>query len=380
VALRRAIGRAERLISLGVLALLCAVSVWMLAGRARLNPAVEVALRAPALKAEGAAAGASAAQAGGGAEASAPDGAQSATPPGIQPGIQPSTQAGTLAALLPDDVPGLKPLARAESFTPATLSDKIDGKAELYLAAGFSGMACRAYQAGQAGNARIDVYLYRMKTTDAAFAVFSGQRRPGAAQSPLAKNGYLTENALFLTHGADYVEVIADRAGTRPALEALAKGVLAGLGAGVGDKKGEGGQSGEVQPGDLFPKAGLKADSLRLTVADAFGFQGFANVYTADYETGAGSGTAFLSRRKDAAEARKWAGSYQRFLTDNGYALQPRQNAPAGAVVLAMEGSVEILLVRGNVLAGVHDAPDMAGALKLANALDAALKARGLDR
>lgn len=371
MALRRSIGQAERLLSLGVLALLCALSAWLVAGRARLNPAVEVALRAPALKAEGTAA-ASAAPAEAQAEGPSAEGAKTATQPGTQP--------GTLAGLLPDEIPGLKPLAKAEAFTPATLSDKIDGKAELYLAAGFSGMACRSYQAGQtAGGARLDVYLYRMKTPDAAFAVFSGQRRPGAAQTPLAKNGYLTENALFFTHGADYVEVIADRAGAKPALEALAKGVLAGLGAGPEQTKA-GAAPGDLQPGDLFPKAGLKADSLRLTVADAFGFQGFANVYTADYEAGAGSGTAFLSRRKDASEARKWAESYRRFLTDNGYAVQTPGGSPAGAVVLAMEGSVEILLVRGNVLAGVHDAPDLAGALKLANALDAALKARGLDK
>jgi hypothetical protein len=366
----QSVSRAQRLASLAVLTVLCGLAAWMLAGRTRLNPAVEVALRAPALKA----------QAGQQAAAASPEAApETATDPGASAGAKPAT----LAALLPDQpggaAAGLKPLVRVESFTPATLSDKIDGKAELYLAAGFAGMACRSYQSG---SAHVDVYLYRMKTPDAAFAVFSGQRRPGAAQSPLAKNGYLTENALFLTHGADYIEVIADRAGAKPALETLAKAVLAGLGGGKPDSAagGKAGRGADVQPGDLFPKAGLKADSLRLTVADTFGFQGFANVYTAEYDQSAGGGTAFLARRPDAAEAKKTAQAYQRFLTDNGYAVQTRGGAPAGAVVLVMEGSVEILLVRGNILAGVHDAPDLAGALKLANSLDAALKARGLDK
>ncbi|HWR04827.1 MAG TPA: DUF6599 family protein [Humidesulfovibrio sp.] len=366
----QSVSRAERLASLAVLAVLCGLAAWMLSGRTRLNPAVEVALRAPALKAQ---AGQSAA----GAASSEAAPAESSADPNVPVGAKPAT----LAGLLPEDAPGLKPLAKAEAFTPATLSDKIDGKAELYLAAGFAGMACRSYQAG---TARIDVYIYRMKTQDAAFAAFSGQRRPGAAQSGLAKNGYLTENALFLTHGADYIEVIADRAGAKPALEALAKAVLAGLGGGAGEegKPGKGAQpgAGEIQPGDLFPKAGLKADSLRLTVADTFGFQGFANVYTAEYDQSAGGGTAFIARRPDAAEAKKTAQAYQRFLTDNGYAVQTPGGSPAGSVVLVMEGSVEILLVRGNILAGVHDAPDLASALKLANPLDAALKARGLDK
>lgn len=366
----QSVSRAERLASLAVLAVLCGLAAWMLAGRTRLNPAVEVALRAPALKAQ---AGQSA------AGAASPEAAAAESP--ADPSVPVGAKPATLAGLLPEDAPGLKPLAKAEAFTPATLSDKIDGKAELYLAAGFAGMVCRSYQAG---SAHVDVYLYRMKTPDAAFAVFSGQRRPGAAQSPLAKNGYLTENALFLTHGADYLEIIADRAGAKAALETLAKAVLAGLGAGAADAK-EGGKpdaadAAAIPPGELFPKAGLKADSLRLTVADTFGFQGFGNVYTAEYDAGAGGATGFLSRRKSVAEAQKMAQAYQRFLTDNGYAVQTPPGAPAGALVLGMDGSVEIVFLRGSLLGGVHDAPDLASALKLATALDAALKARGLDK
>jgi hypothetical protein len=47
-------------------------------------------------------------------------------------------------------------------------------------------------------------------------------------------------------------------------------------------------------------------------------------------------------------------------------------------MVLAMEGSVEILFTRGPVLAGVHDAPDLAAALRQAAALDESLRAKGV--
>lgn len=354
MARQRTIGSAQRMASLAVLAALCVLAAWLLATRTRLNPAVVVALTAPAPKAG--AAGTSAA----GAPQASPEGG------GAQAAKAPE---GGLASLLPDAAPGgPKALAPAESFTPATLSDKIDGKAELYLAAGFTAMADRGYQAG---GARIDVYLYRMKSPDAAFAVFSGQRRPGAAQSPLAKNAYLTDNALFLTSGRDYLELIADRAGAKAALESLAKAVLAGL----APEGGAAGAKVEVQPQELFPRAGLKADSIRLAVADAFGCQGLTGVYTAEYEAGP---AAFLSRRKDAAEAASQMRLYQKFLTDNGYAQQAAPGAPAGVMVLAMEGSVEILFTRGAVLAGVHDAPDLTAALRQAAALDESLKAKGV--
>ncbi len=129
----------QRLASLVVLALLCAIAVFLLARQPRLSPAVEVSLRAPAPKAgtgvagggtPGTAAGVSGEAPG---EAAAPGAAALATP------------AAALAALLPEAAPGSKALAAAEAFTPATLSDKIDGKAEMYLAAGFAAMACRSY-------------------------------------------------------------------------------------------------------------------------------------------------------------------------------------------------------------------------------------------
>lgn len=381
MARERSISNAQRMASLAVLAALCLLAAWLLAARRELNPAVEVALRAPAP-------GAGAVQAAQAGAAAAPGAAGASALEAAAPGAKAS-----LASLLPDGLPGLRALAPAEAFTPASLSDKIDGKAELYLAAGFAAMACRSYQAQTGQTTRIEVSLYRMKSQDAAFAVFSGQRRPGAAQSGLAKNAYLTENALFLASGADYLEVIADRSGAKAQLETLARAVLAGLGTGAaaGGKAGEtGGKAKEtgVQPQDLFPRAGLKADSLRLAVADAFGCQGLTNVYTAEYDatpTSAGGGaTAFLSRRASAAEAQGLAKTYQKFLTDNGYAAIDSKNAPAGApagtVVLVMEGSVEVLLVRGMFLAGAHDAPDLGAALKLAAALDAALKARGLEK
>jgi len=353
---RQSVSPAQRLAALAVLASLCALAAWILTARTHMNPAVEVYLRAPAPKAGGAMVGAEGAVAAVGAEAQG-------EPPK-------SPEAGGLAALLPDAAPGqggLRALAAAETFNPATLSDKIDGKAELYLSAGFNSMACRAYQAGPA---HVDVYLYRMKSPEAAFSVFGGQRRPGSAQSGLAKNAYLTENALFLTSGRDYVEVIADRAGVKPVLEALAKAVLAGLAPEGGEKR-----TAQAQPQELFPKGGIKADSMRLAVEDAFGCQGFTNVYSVEYDATAGGATAFLSRRKSPAEAETLAKAYARFLTDNGYAPQAAAGAPQGAQVFGMEGSVEIIMTRGNLLAGVHDAPDLAAALKLAQALAGALDA-----
>ncbi|MDO9630648.1 MAG: hypothetical protein Q7I92_01940, partial [Humidesulfovibrio sp.] len=81
----------------------------------------------------------------------------------------------------------------------------------------------------------------------------------------------------------------------------------------------------------------------------------------------------------NATEARAQMKLYQRFLTDNGFAAQSPAGPPSGSVVLVLEGiGVEVLFTRGQFLAGVHEAPTLDAALKLAAELDATLKAKGL--
>src|SRR5665647_322452 len=173
------VGAAQRLTGYGILAVLGLIAVGLLIQQSRFNPAVIVALRAPELKGR--------AQAG-------------------------STAALAATAALIPEVAGFTPLAPMESFGPETLSDKIDGKAELYLSAGFKEMSCRKFGLDRADKAYVEVFIYDMGSAQNAFAVFSGQRRSGSPSIPLTANAYATTNALFFTQGKYYVEIVADRA------------------------------------------------------------------------------------------------------------------------------------------------------------------------
>ena len=201
------VGLAQRLTGYGIIALLGLISIGLLVRQARFNPAVSVALRAPLSGRTQAASG--------------------------------PTAAAT-AALLPE-VSGFTPLAPGESFGPDNLSDKIDGKAELYLPAGFKEMSCRKFGLGAADKAYVEVFLYDMGSASNAFAVFSGQRRSGSASLPLTANAYATSNALFFTQGRYYVEIVADRASEslQSSLVAYATALLAKLPAEGGTKAGD---------------------------------------------------------------------------------------------------------------------------------------------
>lgn len=339
----RDIGSGEALASALVLAALLAIAAWLLTRQAVFSPAVEVALRAPAPKAGQAQPGAAA--------------QESATAPTVEAGSDPAGTAARnsgLAAFLPEGAGGLSALGPAEVFNPVTLSDKIDGKAELYLAAGFKAMADRTYSGGK-GKLRVDLYLYEMKNADAAFSVFSGQRRSGAGKSAVTDRAYATENAVFFASGPYYAEVIADRAGPEAgkALDALARAVAAALPGKMAVAESKDG-AGQPRDTDLFPPQGQDPGSLRLLAADVFGVQGLTGVYTMGYKAGQAEATGFLSRRKSAAEAQELAGVYLRFLADNGY--RELAGALPGVKLLEMDGSFEAVGVAGPVFFGVHDA------------------------
>jgi Family of unknown function (DUF6599) len=328
------VGAAQRLTGYGILFLLGLITVGLLVRQSRFNPAVNVALRAPL---QG------------------------------RPAALSGLASAATADLLPE-VAGFIPLAPIESFGPDNLSDKIDGKAELYLPAGFKEMSCRKFALEAAGKAYVEVFIYEMGSAQNAFAVFSGQRRPGSPSSPLTANAYSTANALFFTQGRFYVEIVSDRAaeGLQNSLESYAKALLAKLPTEEATK--------ETDLRALFPKGGLAPDTVRLCAADTFGCEGLNNFFTGEYSLKSGKATGFMERRDTPEQAQADAKRYLDFLAANGYQKVKAPAAPVNLPVLVLDNSYEIVFVQGKTLAGVHDATSPEAALELAAKLQNELK------
>ncbi|MCF8041839.1 MAG: hypothetical protein K9K65_02545 [Desulfarculaceae bacterium] len=272
--------------------------------------------------------------------------------------------AGMLAELA---VPGLTPLGPGEGFTPATLSDKIDGKAELYLAAGFEGMVARRYALAGRPAAWLELMLYRMKNPRAAYSVFSNQRRSGAQDSSLTPNAYTTSNALYLAQGPYYLEAVASlpEPALKQGLTQAAQAILAKLPAAPSAAPAE---------AELFPAQGMKAGSVVLLAKDAFGMAGLDQMFIATYPQGGGELMAFLARRADPATAQKQAAAYAAFLKDNGGNPQPAPAEMPGAHLVEVFGAWELFWAQGPYLAGVRGGEDKAATLGLAQRLRQALE------
>jgi hypothetical protein len=315
-----------------ILAVLGLITVWLLIQQSRFNPAVTASLRAPLLQ-------------------------------GRTQAVSGQPLAAT-AALLPE-VSGFTLLAPVASYGPENLSDKINGKAELYLSAGFKEMSCRSFSSGEA---HVEVFLYDMGSAPNAYAVFSSQRRPGSSGLPLTANAYATANALFFTQGRFYVEIVADRAaeGLQSSLTAYAIALLAKM-----PSEGE-----SQDAAALFPQEGLAPDSVRLNPADVFGLEGFNHVLTGEYTLKNGTATAFLARRDTPELAQADAKRYLDFLAANGYRQVQTPGAAGDHQAFVLDNSFEIVFIRDQTLAGAHDASTLEAAVELAARLEAALKGK----
>lgn len=319
---QKADNRGEALLSWGVLAVLALVALWVGLRQAHFNPAVEVAL-------------------GRGAEAPATSRPSPAMPAALQP------------------------MSPPEQFDPQTLAEKINGKAELYLSAGFEQLTAQRFALKADPKAWLEMYVYRMKGLLPAFSVYSQQRRPGV--KPLAVGGYAyqSSNALFVVHGPYYLEVVSGR--PNPALLAAGRELAQGFVAATPVKEKAVAELG------LFPAQGLMADSSSYLAKNAFGLSELDRVFLARYQARAGTLTAFISKRADPAEAAAKVEAVLRTLKPLGAKEVSGPTGLAEARVLDLMGATEIFMAVGPYLAGVHQAGDRDAALALAQRLKESL-------
>lgn len=323
----------ETAISTGVLLVLAALGVWLWIIQARLSPAVLMA--------------ASATRA---AEATRPAAAAAAD----------------FVATWPA---GLRPLSPAEVFSRDTLSDKIDGKAELYLSAGFVTLRCQRVASTGGPDAWLEAFAYDLGRPENAFSVYSSQKRTATQDVGVGDYGYRAGNQICLVHGPYYLELVAadERDTTLQGAAELARAFVA---ANPVTR-----HANVAQDEALFPADGMVAGSVMLLSADVFGFDQLDRTYVARYRDGTDDLTLFLSRRASPAAAAQLAVALRKFfVTDCGGKDTPPPAAPAGAAIVDSGGGFDGVFVAGGLVAGVHQAPSRDDAARWMQRLDERLR------
>ena len=253
---------------------------------------------------------------------------------------------------------GLTPLTAPEMFDAGNLSDKINGKAELYLSAGFTGLVSQRFQDAVASDLWIEAFVYDMGKGHNAFAVFSAQRRENAESLDFTRYAYRSPNAVFLVHGHYYVELIASQASPQAmqSIELLAQTFIRNVQT----------ETIAIAEQDLFPQKDLITDSISLIAADAFGYEQLDQIYAAEYRLEKETLMAFLSRRQTPLQAEALAAAYGKFLLNFGGQRLEHSLPIKNAQLIEILDTFEIIFTCGPFLAGVREAPTREQATKLA--------------
>lgn len=274
--------------------------------------------------------------------------------------IEPNTQEPALDALTPD---GFKEFSEIEMYDAGNLYEKINGKAPSYTESGFVKLFTRRFISKNDESLWMELFVFDMAAVRNAFSIYSVQKRADALMFAFARPQpcYRTSNGLYFVHGNFYVELIGstesvalDKAMAEIAVKFASQTI-------VDDAK--------ITEFALFPEEDFIPGSFKLYLANAFGFDGFTDIFTCRYKLGDQSITTFISKRPDPRDAWTTAESYYNFLIENDAVDKPTANKTLkdiGAKVLDFYDTTEIIFAIGPFVGGIHEAENQRFAEELA--------------
>jgi hypothetical protein len=264
------------------------------------------------------------------------------------------------------------PIGKPETYNDDNLYEKIDGKAPMYQEAGFVKLDAQRFAAKSDSELSFELSTYDMNNAKNAFSVYSRQKRADAAELAGLGDfafGYVAGNEICLSLGKNYIEMIgsAESNDLVDKMKGFANNLASQFKPGPKDK---------IAELAYFP-AGTVAGTWKLQIDNAFGFDGLTDTFSAQYKLGDKDVTIFLSRRKNADEAKAVAKNYYDFLVSNGakaVAADSEILKSAGASVMDFYGAFEIVFQTGVFVGGVHEVNDKQAAQKAAEVLIGRLK------
>jgi hypothetical protein len=176
------------------------------------------------------------------------------------------------SSVLPE-IAGWRQSGEIQTFAPKTLYEYINGAADLYLAYDFQELTVAEFQNDR--KASVTVEIYRHKSPNDAFGIYSQERVPDADYLSIGAQGYLGQHILNCLSGRYYVKLNSYGTGTedREVLQAFAEKVVKNL----GEKEGLPSVLGS------FPPEGKIRNSEKFISKNFLGYPFLNSAFTADY-------------------------------------------------------------------------------------------------
>jgi hypothetical protein len=304
--------------------------------------------------------------------------------------VAPPQQA--IARFLPlDDVPAgwVAPKSgekHLETFNAENLFEKIDGRAESFIQYDVVGMAYTYFHPVGDEASEAQVYIFEMANALKAFGKYGSEKPDEVAAVPLGAEGYTAAGSVFFHLDQYYVQIVTttdDPKVSAFALEiankiaARMKPAGAQLAAGTPEPGAAAGP--KVATPELLFKvlpAGPGRAGEKYVAQDVFGYSFFTDVFLADYAEGDATWQGFVRPYATPAEAKAIVAKYLGEVKEFG--AQVKELTVEGAdqaVQSTLDGLTDVILLKGNTVAGANGCTDAAKAEAFARAFAKTLPA-----
>ncbi len=191
---------------------------------------------------------------------------------------------------------GLERASDIRTFSGESLWEYIDGGADLYLAYNFIEVATADYKKGEI---EIVADLYRFKSADDAYGVYSMIRSPGVQIIHLGVEGFIAPASLNFTRGEFFVRLTGfdESAESSMAMVNLAEEI----------NKLLDGRNEPPAAFSLFPRGDIISFTDKMYAESFLGQKFLTRVYTRGYRIGKDSVTLFLTDDGSGAKFLEWS-------------------------------------------------------------------------
>ena len=246
-----------------------------------------------------------------------------------------------------------------ERYVVENLYDKINGRSELFMAYGVTGLAFITLKHAEDPGRYVDIFLYDMTTAPGAFGVFSVERWPGQETLDIGRGAYRNGNDLFFWKGPYYASLLGS--GKEPTVHDAQFAIAQQLAKTLKD-------SDEALWGfEVLPKEHVAADTIQYFMVDALSLSFMTDTYTAEFTTGGNEISAFVSRADTPDAARERHDQYVAYM--NQYGVKIETLGGDGFTLGDMGGGYyDVIFQEGSYVAGVTAVPNRDTAVAAARA------------
>jgi hypothetical protein len=272
-----------------------------------------------------------------------------------EPTSEPINLPDLLARLTPE---GWAIYDQVGQFTADNLYERINGRAELYLAYDVVSLTTAAFEDKTDIGRFVELSVFDMGNPTNAFGIFSVERFQGDPPLDLGRMGYRSDSNAYIWKGKYYITiVVSDSTEEFKQLSLdLAKKVTAALI-----------DSGERVWGlSALPQEHLITDSVQYFKVDALGLDFMQNTYTAEYLKGETTIKAFLSQQPSPDDALDLVERYGEYSKEYGQGFKRMIKNGVEFVLCDMGGTFDVIFRKGRIVSGVMSVNHKVRAIEVA--------------